>query len=108
MIEEKEWNEFQVTCEVYKNKIDNLEKRVYNHEERITILEKENTKTDLQYAQIMEKLNKLIDTTIPALSAEIQAIKEKPTKRYETIVAAILGAIGGGIGTTIVSFLLNK
>ena len=65
MIDEKVWNEFQVSCEVYKNKIDNLEKRVYNHDERIAAIEKDNTKTDLQYAQIMEKLNKLIDTTIP-------------------------------------------
>jgi CII-binding regulator of phage lambda lysogenization HflD len=107
MIDEKTWNDFQISCEIYKNKIDNLEKRVYNHEERIAVIEKENTKTDLQYTQIMEKLNKLIDTTIPALSAEIQAIKEKPAKRYETVIAAILGAIGGGIGTSIVTFLIK-
>ena len=107
MIDEKEWQEFKISCEVYKSKIDTLEKQAQNHNDRIRTLENENTKTDIQYAQIMEKLNKLIDTTIPALSKEIQEIKEKPAKRWDTIVVGILGAIAGGIGTAIVTLLIK-
>lgn len=106
-MDEKEWKEFQINCEIYKNKVDTLEKEVVDHADRIRTLENENTKTDIQYTQIMEKLNKLIDQTIPALSAEIQAIKDKPAKRYETVIAAILGAVGGGIGTAIVTLLIK-
>ena len=50
---------------------------------------------------------KLVEQTIPNLSKEIQEIKEKPVKRYETVVVGILAAIAGGIGTAIVTLLLK-
>ena len=55
----------------------------------------------------MRTLNKLAEQTIPNLSKEIQEIKEKPVKRYETVVVGILAAIAGGIGTAIVTLLLK-
>lgn len=107
MIDEKEWQKFMMECTVYKEKVDNLIIATKEQEHRIAVLESENAKTDFQYNEIMKTLNKLVETTIPALSAEIQAIKEKPVKRYETVVAAILGAVAGGIGTFIVNMLLK-
>ena len=66
-----------------------------------------NTKTDLQYEQIMRTLNKLVEQTIPQLSKEIQEIKDKPAKRWDTIVVGILGAIAGGIGTALIQLLIH-
>lgn len=103
MIDEKEWNNFVTDCKVYKDKVDNLVATTKEQEHRIAKLEQNNTKTDLQYDQIMKTLNKLIDVTIPELSKEIQEIKEKPAKKWDTIVAGIIGAIAGGIGTFIIN-----
>ena len=108
MIDEKEWSEFKIECSVYKNKIDKLEKVTETQEERIAILERNNTKTDLQYEQIMKTLTKLVEQTIPELSREIQTIKNKPAERYNTIVVAVIGAIAGGIGTYLLNLILQK
>lgn len=107
LVDDKEWQKFITECTVYKEKVDNLTIITKEQEKRISVLETENTKTDFQYNEIMKTLNKLVETTIPALSAEIQAIKEKPVKRYETVVAGVLGALAGGIGTFIVNMLLK-
>lgn len=107
MIDEKEWQKFIVECNVYKNKVDELVNTTHQQEDRIAKLEQSNTRTDVQYTQIMEKLNKLVDVTIPALSAEIQAIKDKPGKKWESLVAGIIGAVGGGIGGAIIAMLIK-
>jgi CII-binding regulator of phage lambda lysogenization HflD len=107
LVDDKEWQKFITECTVYKEKVDNLTIITKEQEKRISVLETENTKTDFQYNEIMKTLNKLVETTIPALSAEIQAIKEKPVKRYETVVAGVLGALAGGIGTFIVNMLFK-
>jgi len=104
---DKEWQDFMTDCKVYKEKVDNLVVTTREQEKRIIQLEKNNTKTDYQYEEIMRTLNKLVETTIPNLSKEIQEIKEKPVKRYETVVVGILAAIAGGIGTAIVTLLLK-
>ena len=104
---DKEWQDFMTDCKVYKEKVDNLVVTTREQEKRIIQLEKNNTKTDYQYEEIMRTLNKLVEQTIPNLSKEIQEIKEKPVKRYETVVVGILAAIAGGIGTAIVTLLLK-
>lgn len=108
MIDEKEWQNFLSDCKVYKDKVDNLVIDTKEQEKRISQLEMNNTKTDLQYEQIMKTLTKLVEQTIPALSKEIQEIKEKPVKRWETVVVGIIGAIAGGIGTYLVNLMLMK
>ena len=108
MIDEKDWQKFIIECNVYKDKVDNLVATTHNQEDRIAILERNNTKTDLQYDEIMRTLKKLIDVTIPELSKEIQEIKNKPAKRWESIVAGIIGAIAGGIGTAIVTMFIAR
>lgn len=108
MIDEREWNNFLTDCKVYKEKVDNLLIETKEQEKRIAQLEMNNTKTDLQYEQIMRTLNKLVEQTIPALSKEIQTIKERPSKRLDTIVAAGIGTGIGIVGTIITNLLLNK
>lgn len=94
-------------CELYKSKIDKLEHITEKQEERIQALEKNNAKTDFQFEQIMKILDKLNNVTIPQLTAEIQAIKDKPAERYNTIVVAVVTSVVGGIVGFIVSNLLK-
>lgn len=94
---EQELAQFKVECKIYKEKIDKLENIVDSQESRIIELEKRNDKTDFQYDQIMKTLDKLINTTIPDLTKEIQAIKSKPAERYNQVTTVIITTIVGGI-----------
>ena len=107
-IDDKEWQEFITDCKLYKNKVDDLVAETKEQEKRISSIERENAETTFQYKSIMEKLNKLIETTIPGLSAEIQTIKEKPSKRLDVIFASLIGTGIGVVGTIITSLILNK
>ena len=94
-------------CDLYKSKIDRLEHITEKQEERIQALEKNNAKTDFQFEQIMKTLDKLNNVTIPQLTAEIQAIKDKPAERYNTIVVAVITSVVGGIIGFLASNILN-
>ena len=94
---EQELVKLKADCEVYKNKIDRLENTLTAVQDRLIKLETKSEKTDFQYEQIMSTLTKLTDTTIPALSKEIQSLKEKPIKRYDTVVSSILTGIVGAV-----------
>ena len=41
------------------------------------------------------------------LGKDVDDIRQKPAKRWDSIVAAIIGAFAGGIGTAIISLLLG-
>lgn len=84
-------------CEVYKTKIDKLEIAMGKIQDRVNNLEAKGEKTDFQYDQIMKMLDKLTEQTIPELSKEIQAIKNKPVERYNTVVTSIITACIGAI-----------
>ena len=101
---EQELLKLKTDCEIYKQKIDRLEKEITSQEQRISELEKRSEKTDFQYEQIMKMLDKLTEQTIPELSKEIQAIKNKPAERYNTIVASIITACVGAV----VGFIFSK
>lgn len=105
---EEELTKFKIECKIYKDKVDKLENVVDTQENRIVELEKRNDKTNFQYEQIMKTLNKLVEQTIPALSKEIQEIKEKPARRWETVIVGILGAIAGGIRYRYGKFNINE
>ena len=114
MMEEKE-KEFLVLKQEFKSYKETAEKQIFEltrkteeQEKRIIQLEMNNTKTDLQYAQIMQSLKTLNETTIPNLTAQVEELKNKPVKRYETIVGSVLGAIFGAIGGAIVGLVLKQ
>lgn len=102
---EQELLKLKTDCELYKSKIDKLEKTTDKQEERIQALERSNAKTDFQFEEIMKTLDKLNNVTIPELTKQIQEIKDKPAKRWDTLVVGILGAIAGGVGTFLVNLL---
>ena len=77
--------------------IKTLQRKCEEVENRIHQLEINNTKTDIQYEQIMESLKKLNDVTIPNLSKQIEALKNKPAERYNLVVTTGIGSIVGGI-----------
>ena len=69
---------------------EHREKSSKDHHEmydRIRQLEIANAKTDTQYGQIME--------TLGALKVEISALKEKPARRWESVVASVITGVVG-------------
>ena len=101
---EQEFIEFKLDCQQYKDRIIKLERIAESQETRIIELEKRNDKTDFQYEQIMKTLDKLINTTIPELTKEIQTIKNKPAERYNSIVSDIIRTIIA----TVIGFMIGK
>lgn len=101
---EQDLMKLKTDFEIYRNKIDRLDKEVASQEQRISELEKRSEKTDFQYEQIMKMLDKLTEQTIPELSREIQAIKNKPAERYNTAVTTIITTIIGAI----IGFIFSK
>lgn len=95
----------------YKNitnkELNTLGKELDDHEKRLKEVETSKQKTDFQYEQIMEALQKINDKTIPNLIKEIEELKNKPVKRYDQAISAVLGAIFGGVGTAIVGYFIK-
>lgn len=48
---------------------------------------------------------KQMRTDMNRIDRKVTEIEEKPAKRWESIVAALLGAIAGGIGTAFVTLI---
>lgn len=42
-----------------------------------------------------------------ATIADIAEIKQKPAKRWDSVIAAILGALGGGVGAALIALLMR-
>ncbi len=71
---------------------------------RISKVEQSKEKTEYQFEQIMEAIKKLNDETIPGIVKQIEELKDKPVKRYETGISALISAIVAGL----VAFGMNK
>lgn len=82
------------------NRITRLEQECGTISTKVMELEKQNTKTDVQYQNIMKTLEKL--------SNQVEEIKNKPAKRWDTVITSILGAICGVIGGAIAGFLFKQ
>lgn len=100
--------EFHNYKEINDREILKIQKELEDHEKRILSMERSKEKTDFQYDQIMETLNKLNNITIPNLTAQIEELKNKPIKRYDQVIGSILGAIFGAIGGAIAGVLLKS
>ena len=96
--------EFKSYKESTDKQIIELIKKTEDQEKRIIQLEMNNTKTDLQYQQIIQTLTKLNETTIPNLTAQIEELKNKPAKRYDLVVTGIIAALVSGT----IGFVINK
>lgn len=93
--------------EITDKQIEELKRVRQEQEKRIIQLEMNNTKTDLQYEQIMRTLNKLNEETIPNLTVQLEELKNKPAKRYDQIIGSVLGGIFGAVGGVIAGLIIN-
>ena len=41
------------------------------------------------------------------VAGKVEEIEQKPAKRWESIIAAVIGAVGGSIGTAIITFFIK-
>lgn len=46
-------------------------------------------------------------TDMQKIDKKVNALEEQPAKRWESVVAAIIGAVVGGIGTTLIAKLIG-
>lgn len=53
----------------------------------------------VEMKNLREDVNKLV--------GQVEAIEEKPAKRWESIIAAVIGAVGGSIGTAVITFFIK-
>lgn len=100
--------EFKDYKAVKDKEIFDLEQEFKDHEKRIKEIETSKQKTDFQYEQIMGALKKINDETIPSLIKEIEELKNKPVKRYDTIVTSIITGIVGAFVGAFASLFFNK
>ena len=84
--------------------------------ERVTTVE-----TDLKNEiKAREKLETVVDEIrdivseirymrldLQEITKKVNSLEEKPAKRWESIVAAIIGAVAGGVGTAIVTLIFR-
>ena len=42
-----------------------------------------------------------------SIAEKVEDIEQKPAKRWEAIIAAIIGAVGGSIGTAVITFFIK-
>ena len=89
--------------EISDREIANLKISLEKMEQRLKDVETSKQKTDFQYEQIMETLQKINDKTIPSLITEIEELKNKPVKRYDQIITVAISTIFGAI----LGFILN-
>jgi len=70
------------------------EKNTETHREmydRLRKLEIDQAETKTQYGHIME--------TLVAIKSDVTELKSKPAKRWESVIAAIIAAVVGGLAT---------
>ena len=101
---EQEFKNYKIAT---NKEIEELKRISEAQEKRIIQIELNNAKTDIQYEQIMNILNKLNEKTIPDLIAQIEELKNKPAKRYDQAIGGILGAIFGAIGGAVAGLFLK-
>lgn len=101
---EQEFKNYKIST---NKEIEELKRILETQEKRIIQIELNNAKTDIQYEQIMNILNKLNERTIPDLIAQIEELKNKPVKRYDQAIGGILGAVFGAIGGAVAGLFLK-
>ena len=98
----------EVKLELFEEQLKELKEQNKEYEKRLTAIETSREKTEFQYEQIMKAIDKLNEVTIPNLMKELENIKNKPTKRWEARVNALISAIAAGLVGFGVSYLGGK
>ena len=93
-----------VELQLLKETLQEIKERYKDLEKRVAKVETSREKTEFQYQEIIKSLDKLNEVTIPNLRLEIEGLKNKPAKRWETGVNAVIS----GIVAVVVSFLFKN
>lgn len=91
-----EEQEILVSIAELKKENASLRRRMDNAEQVVNVVH--------QLAQEMVGLTKevgFMNKTLVQLTAKVASLEEKPAKRWDTLVHALLGAAAGAIGATI-------
>ena len=91
-LDAKEVYERLTECE---SSVKSLHKRVDHIEQLVESVQK----MTVEIQHMREDINKL--------GEKVDDIEQKPAKRWDSIVAALIGAVTGGIGTALITLLLG-
>ena len=93
--------------------MDNFEKEIVERltavEQSVKSLHKRQDHSDqlvesvAKMASKMEHMSKELDD----VSEKVNDLESKPAKRWESVIAAIIGAFAGGIGTALIGFIVK-
>ena len=75
--------------------VKSLHKRVDRHDRLIESIQK----MAAEVKNMREDMNKI--------ASKVSALEEKPAKRWEAVIAAILSAIAGGLGTYLITQIIG-
>lgn len=93
--------------------MDNFEKEIV---ERITAVEqslKSLQKRQDHSDKLVESVAKMatemehLREDLNSVEGSVDELKEKPGKRWESVIAAIIGAVSGSIGTALIGMLIK-
>lgn len=93
--------------------MDDTEKEIFQRlvalEEAIKALNKLQDVNDRLVKSVYEMSIELknVREDLTEMTGAIEEIKSKPAKRWESAIAAIIGAVTGGIGTAIITKLIG-
>lgn len=92
-----------ISMDVLEAEIKSLKRRVEVLEEEYATLNNEVNAIDKTQSVVTSKLNTVIET-LGKLQQAIDDLKDRPSKRWETIVSALIGAAV----TAFIAFILGR
>lgn len=92
LVLEQEFHSFKEQTE---HELIDLKKTIRYQDNRLKEMEMSKQKTEYQYDQIIQSLKTLNEKTIPNLTSQIEELKNKPAKRYDTFITALISGIAG-------------
>lgn len=93
--------------------MESSEKEIFERltavEQSLKSLHKRQDKSDELVKSVYEMAveMKSIREDLNDIKNDVEEVKQKPAKRWEAIIAAIIGAAGGSVGTAIITLILK-
>ena len=93
--------------------MESSEKEIFERltavEQSLKSLHKRQDKSDELVKSVYEMAveMKSIREDLNDIKNDVEEVKQKPAKRWESVIAAIIGAFAGGLGTALISFILK-
>lgn len=89
---------------ILERDIDELKQEIKDLSKRVSKVEQSREKTEYQFSEIMKALDDLNKITIPKLTKDLEEIKNRPVKRYDTAITTIITAVISAI----ISFTISN